>query len=168
MATIVIPYQPQKLSTALANSRETLVSPESLTRSAAVKSFFGLFLACGSFGLLYVSSSSTPAHLRRSALSLDESFSFVDRCSISTLSAQPRVPSSLRYCPPNISSVLTDHDEVFELPGYPGRAGRLINRPATVRAIPDFKHPRTGCTALLLLSATTELFVINLVPQHDP
>jgi len=37
-----------------------------------------------------------------------------------------------------------------------------------VRTIPDFKHPRTGCTALLLLSATTELLVINLVPQHDP
>ena len=84
------------------------------------------------------------------------------------LRAQPRVPSSLRYCPPNISSILSDHDEVFELPGYPGRAGRLINRPVTVRTIPDFKHPRTGCTAVLLLSATTELLVINLVPQHDP
>ena len=61
-----------------------------------------------------------------------------------------------------------DHDELSELPGYPGRAGRLINRPVTVRTIPDFKHPRTGCTTLLLLPATTELFVINLVPQHDP
>jgi len=78
------------------------------------------------------------------------------------------VTSSLWCCPPNISSILTDHDELFELPGYPGRAGRLINRPVTVRTIADFKHPRTGCTTLLLLSATTELFVVNLVPQHDP
>jgi hypothetical protein len=30
-------------------------------------------------------------------------------------------------------------------------------------------HPRTGITVLLLhLSTTTELVVINLVPQHDP
>src|SRR6266436_838757 len=30
-------------------------------------------------------------------------------------------------------------------------------------------HPRTGFTAfLLLLSATTELVVVNLIPQHDP
>src|SRR6516164_3887926 len=87
---------------------------------------------------------------------------------VSTLRAQPRVPSSLRCCPPNISSILADHDEVFELPGYPGRADSLINRPVTIRTIADFRHPRTGCAALLLLSATTELFVINLVPQHDP
>jgi hypothetical protein len=38
----------------------------------------------------------------------------------------------------------------------------------TIRTIRRFWHPRTGCTAVLLLSATTELFVINLVPQHDP
>lgn len=78
------------------------------------------------------------------------------------------VTSSLGCCPPNISSILTDHDELSELPGYPGRAGRLINRSVTVRTIPDFKHPRTGCTTSVLLSATTELFVLNLVPQHDP
>jgi hypothetical protein len=83
--------------------------------------------------------------------------------SVFTLSAQPRIPSSLWCCPPNISSILTDHDEVFELPGYPGRAGRLINRPVTIRTIRDFKHSRTGYTALLLLPATTELFVINLI-----
>src|SRR6267378_872051 len=30
-------------------------------------------------------------------------------------------------------------------------------------------HPRTGFTAFLLhLSATTELVIINLIPQHDP
>ena len=77
------------------------------------------------------------------------------------LRAQPRVPSSLRCCPPNISSILADHDEVFELPGYPRRAGNLINRPVTFRTIPRFWHPRTGCTALLLLPAPTELLVIN-------
>jgi hypothetical protein len=91
----------------------------------------------------------------------------VDLCFVSTLRALP-VTSSLWCCPPNISSILTDHDELFELPGYPGRAGRLINRPVTVRTIPEFKHSRTGCTTLLLLSATAELFMINLVPQHDP
>jgi len=47
-------------------------------------------------------------------------------------------------------------------------AGSLINRPVTIRTIPRFWHPRTGCTALLLLPTTTELFIINLVPQHDP
>src|SRR6266436_4924629 len=47
-------------------------------------------------------------------------------------------------------------------------AGSLINRPVTVRTIPRFWHPRTGFTAfLLLLSATTELVIINLVPQHE-
>src|SRR5215469_15247137 len=47
-------------------------------------------------------------------------------------------------------------------------AGSLINRPVTIRTIRRFWHPRTGCTAVLLLSTTTELFIINLVPQHDP
>ena len=48
-------------------------------------------------------------------------------------------------------------------------AGSLINRPVTFRTIPRFWHPRTGITAfLLLLSTTTELVVLNLIPQHDP
>src|SRR6202030_2834539 len=35
--------------------------------------------------------------------------------------------------------------------------------------ITQSRHPRTGITASLLpLSTTTELLVINLVPQHDP
>jgi hypothetical protein len=38
----------------------------------------------------------------------------------------------------------------------------------TVRTIPRFWHPRTGCTALLLLTATKELLIINRIPQHDP
>ena len=37
----------------------------------------------------------------------------------------------------------------------------------TIRTIPDFRHPRTGGTALLL-STTTELLVIDLIAQHDP
>ena len=48
-------------------------------------------------------------------------------------------------------------------------AGSLINRPVTFRTIRRFWHPRTGITAfLLLLSTTTELVVLNLIPQHDP
>src|SRR5215471_713948 len=100
----------------------------SLTRPAAVKRSLHLSFASLIFPLC---PSSTPLHLRRSALSLDGSFSSSNRCSVSTRLAQPRVPSSLRCCPPNISSILTDHDEVFELPGYPRRAGSLINRPVT-------------------------------------
>src|SRR3974390_852120 len=46
-------------------------------------------------------------------------------------------------------------------------AGSLINRTVTVRTKPRFRHPRTGSTALLL-SATAELLVIDLVAQHDP
>ena len=78
------------------------------------------------------------------------------------------VTSSLGCCPPNISSILTDHDELFELPGY-SREGGSPNQPAG-----DCSHhfrlqaSRTGCTTLVLLSATTELLVVNLVPQHDP
>ena len=45
-------------------------------------------------------------------------------------------------------------------------AGSLINRPVTGRTIARFRHPRTGIT--VFLSATTELVVINLVPQNDP
>ncbi len=52
---------------------------------------------------------------------------------------------------------------------FPRReAGGLTNRTVTVRTIPDFKHPRTGITAWLLLSATTEFLVIDLIAQHDP
>jgi hypothetical protein len=46
-------------------------------------------------------------------------------------------------------------------------AGSLINRTVTIRTIRDFKHPRTGGTALLL-STATELLVIDLIAQHDP
>src|SRR5271170_1336317 len=50
----------------------------------------------------------------------------------------------------------------------PGReAGSLINRTVTIRTKPRFKHPRTGITAVLL-PTTTELFIIDLLAQHDP
>jgi hypothetical protein len=48
-------------------------------------------------------------------------------------------------------------------------AGSLINRPVTFRTMASFWHPRTGTTVFLTsLSTTTELVVINLVPQHNP
>jgi hypothetical protein len=46
-------------------------------------------------------------------------------------------------------------------------AGSLINRPVTMRTKPDFGHPRTDSTALLL-STTTEPLVVDLTVQHDP
>jgi hypothetical protein len=47
-------------------------------------------------------------------------------------------------------------------------AGSLINRAVTGRTIPRFRHPRTGITVFLQhLSTTTELVILNLVPQHD-
>ena len=51
----------------------------------------------------------------------------------------------------------------------PREAGRLINQTVTLRTITLSRHPRTGITASLLpLSTTTELVIINLIPQHDP
>src|ERR1700693_268600 len=48
-------------------------------------------------------------------------------------------------------------------------AGSLINRPVTRRTIARSRPPCTGGTAvLLLLSTTTELVVLHLIPQHDP
>ena len=48
-------------------------------------------------------------------------------------------------------------------------AGRLINQTVTLRTITQSRHSRTGTTAFLLpLSTTTELLIINLIPQHDP
>ena len=145
-------------------SRRFFLVGSSLTRSAGVKSFLHLFLNLCIFIRVDQAQSCAcaGASLRRTGL-LPSSISVL--CPPYALSP---VTSSLWCCPPNISSVLTDHDELSELPGYPGRAGRLINRSVTVRTISDFKHPRTGCTTLLLLSATTELFIINLIPQHDP
>ncbi|HKW32319.1 MAG TPA: hypothetical protein VJN92_04915 [Candidatus Acidoferrum sp.] len=43
----------------------------------------------------------------------------------------------------------------------------MYSRTVTIRTIPDFGHPRTGGTALLL-PTMTELFTIDLIAQHDP
>src|SRR5215472_13903829 len=83
-----------------------------------------------------------------------------------TRHAQFCVASSVWCCPPTISSVTTDHEDLCELPCRKG-AGSLTNRTVTVRTIADFKHSRTDSSALLL-STTTELAVVNLIPQHDP
>jgi len=48
-------------------------------------------------------------------------------------------------------------------------AGSLINQSATVLRHNALRHPRTGTTVLLSpLPATTELVIVNLVPQQDP
>ena len=48
-------------------------------------------------------------------------------------------------------------------------AGRLINQTVIFHTITRSRHSRTGSTAFLLhLSTTTELLIIDLIPQHDP
>ena len=81
--------------------------------------------------------------------------------------AQFCVASSLRCCPPTISSVIVDLDDFMRTPFLRREAGSLTNRTVTVRTKRRFRHPRTGGTALLL-STTTELLVIHWVPQQDP
>src|SRR5208283_2642148 len=46
--------------------------------------------------------------------------------------------------------------------------GSLIDRPVTRRTIARSRHPRTGITQPLLhLSTTTELVIVDLVPQRS-
>ena len=74
----------------------------------------------------------------------------------------------LGCCPPTISSITSDHDEFIDSLSLKG-ASSLISRPVTVRTIARFRDRRTGVTVFLTrLYATTELPVINLIPQHDP
>ena len=143
---------------------QLLCSRESLTRPAGVKRFLHLFLP---LRILCLRRQGHPCVCAGTSLRWPDLLPSPISASCPPYALSP-VTSSFWCCPPNISSILTDHDELFELPGYPGRAGRLINRTVTVRTLRDFKHPRTGCTTLLLLPATTELFIINLVSQHDP
>jgi hypothetical protein len=76
--------------------------------------------------------------------------------------------------PPLNQAVTADYSDflgtaLIRTPSSSREAGSLINRPLTFRTIRRFWHPRTGLPAfLLLLSATTELLVLNLIPQHDP
>src|ERR1700745_1054801 len=81
-----------------------------------------------------------------------------------------RVTSSSRCCPPDISPITCDHDDVFELPanGGGGVAYSLI-RSRFSRTTVAIRHPRTDTTAFPpRFSATAELFVINLLTRHDP
>jgi len=109
---------------------------------------FGGHSAFSSPGKSGISNDQAHPRVRGSIPSLDGSFGH--RRSLLCVHPTRSAPSlsSLGCCPPNISSILTDYDEL-RTPWYPGRAGRLINRPVTVRTIPDFKHPHTGCTTLL-------------------
>jgi hypothetical protein len=78
------------------------------------------------------------------------------------------------HLPPFNQAVKADNSDflgttLIRTPSFSREAGSLINRPVTRRTLRRFWHPRTGSTAfLLLLSATTELVVLNLIPQHDP
>ena len=47
-------------------------------------------------------------------------------------------------------------------------AGSLINRSVIFRTTARFRHSHHRPHRLLPLSTTTELVIINLVPQHDP
>src|ERR1700751_2221819 len=84
--------------------------------------------------------------------------------------ARPIYFSSSRCCPPDISSVLADHDEFFELPASRGRRVAYSGIRSLLRRIMfSSRHSRMGTTVLLSqLSATTELLVIDLVTQQDP
>jgi hypothetical protein len=79
-------------------------------------------------------------------------------------------PSSFRCCPPDISSVLADHDEFFELPAPRGGGSPIQGFRSLLRRIMfSSRHSRMGTTVLLSqLSTTAELLVIDLVTQQDP
>jgi hypothetical protein len=77
--------------------------------------------------------------------------------------ARPVFTSSIWWrCPPDISPVTFDHDDLFELPPF-GEASSLFSYPVT--AMQDHccnLASRMGFPALPLLSAAAELFVVNL------
>ena len=75
--------------------------------------------------------------------------------------------SSIWCCPPVISSIINDHDEFSDLPFQGG--GKPNQSASDFRTITRSRHPRTGITTFLLpLSTTTELVVLNTIPQHNP
>src|SRR5580700_8839288 len=81
-----------------------------------------------------------------------------------------RVTSSSRCCPPNISPITCDHDDVIQTPRNRGRrVAYSFIRSLLRRTTVEIWHPRTDTTAFLpRFSATAELLVIDLVPHHDP
>jgi hypothetical protein len=86
-----------------------LVNSVSLTNAGRVKSFFEFFF-CLSLNFAHTSSSTHELRLFLPLL-----FIYV------TLTCSARLRSSTQCCPPNISSVTIDHDELFELPRRQGR-----------------------------------------------
>src|SRR6266478_1858986 len=80
------------------------------------------------------------------------------------------VRSSLRCCPPTISSITKDHDELFKLPPGSGRrVAQSVSQSQNCRTMSHLWHPRTGTTAVPPhLAAAAELLVIDLITQHDP
>src|SRR6201987_5675579 len=64
--------------------------------------------------------------------------------------ARPIYFSSSRCCPPDISSVLADHDEFFELPATSGRRVAYSGiRSLLSRIMFSSRHSRMGPTVLL-------------------
>ena len=72
-------------------------------------------------------------------------------------------------CPSDISPVTVDHDVLFKLPSLRGGGWPIqLTRSLPCRTTVEIRHPRMGFPFLSQLSATAELFVINLVAHHDP
>jgi len=75
-----------------------------------------------------------------------------------------------RWCPPNISSVTADHDDLYELP-HDGEAGSPFILPVTTtRSNSPRRHPRIRASPLRRLRGctATEFFVVDLIAQKDP
>jgi hypothetical protein len=74
-----------------------------------------------------------------------------------------------RCCPPNISSVTTDHDDSCELPEG-RRVAYSFCRSRTIRTTSPRRHSRIQASPLgrLCWRATAELVVIDRIAQHDP
>jgi hypothetical protein len=125
----------------------------------------GFFIFLYLFESFLFATEHTHAHAQRRAFAR-RIFSVVNRDSCPPDSLEP---VSLHHCgaahQPSLRSLQTMMAYANSL--LRREAGSLINRSVTICTIPDFRHPRTGSTALLL-STTTELFVVDLIAQHDP
>jgi hypothetical protein len=64
--------------------------------------------------------------LRKSAWFPDRSFPVVALIGV-TLLARSCVASSLQCCPPTISSIIVDHDELFDLPAIQDSGRRVAS-----------------------------------------
>src|ERR1700680_4378996 len=132
---------------------QLLINALSLTTPAVARPFY---LACNSFR----------AHFFAGARTASVSVASLHLCHPNLLSPFPLHQLGVAH-QPSLRSRSTMMS--YSNSPSPREAGSLINRPVTVRTIARSRHPRTGITAFLLhLSTTTELVVINLIPQHDP